>query len=105
LGIGSSVPYIASKGALNAITKYFARELAPEIRVNAVCPGLVTSRWFADGVGVVAYEKLKTSYENGVPLRIACSCEDVADAVIWLADRARTTTGELLLLDSGIHLA
>ncbi|HEY1227991.1 MAG TPA: SDR family NAD(P)-dependent oxidoreductase, partial [Ramlibacter sp.] len=44
LGIGSSVPYIASKGALNAMTLHLARTLAPDVRVNAVCPGLITSR-------------------------------------------------------------
>ena len=45
LGIGSSVAYIASKGAVNSMTLYFARALAPEVRVNAVCPGLITTRW------------------------------------------------------------
>jgi len=47
LGIGSSVPYVASKGAINAMTLHLARSLAPQIRVNAVCPGLVTTRWFS----------------------------------------------------------
>jgi 3-oxoacyl-[acyl-carrier protein] reductase len=44
LGIGSSVPYIASKGAVNSMTLHLARSLAPEIRVNAVCPGLIATR-------------------------------------------------------------
>ncbi|MEO7255867.1 MAG: SDR family oxidoreductase [Casimicrobium sp.] len=104
LGIGSAVPYIASKGAVNAMTLYLARELAPEIRVNAVCPGLITSRWFVDGIGQEGYEKVKAGYEHGTPLARACSPEDVADAIIWLIDGARTITGELMLLDSGIHL-
>jgi 3-oxoacyl-[acyl-carrier protein] reductase len=56
LGIGSSLPYIASKGAVNSMTLHLARSLAPEIRVNAVCPGLITTRWFGDGVGQEAYE-------------------------------------------------
>ena len=51
LGIGSSVPYIASKGAVNSMTLHFARQLAPDVRVNAVCPGLISSRWFAKGMG------------------------------------------------------
>lgn len=104
LGIGSSVSYIASKGALNALTLYFARALAPEVRVNAVCPGLITSRWFSDGLGETGYAKLKSTYEQTAPLGRACTPEDVAESVVWLVDGARTVTGELLLLDAGIHL-
>lgn len=104
LGIGSSVPYIASKGAVNAMTLYLARALAPEIRVNAVCPGLITSRWFVDGIGQEGYEKVKATYEHTAPLGRACTPEDVAEAVVWLVDGARTVTGELVLLDSGMHL-
>lgn len=104
LGIGSSVPYIASKGAMNALTLYLARALAPEIRVNAVCPGLITSRWFSDGIGADGYEKLKASYEQTTPLGRACTPEDVAETVVWLIDGARTVTGELVQLDAGIHL-
>ena len=79
--------YIASKGA-----------------VNTVCPGLITSRWFVDGIGQQGYEKVKAGYEQTTPLARACTPEDVADAIIWLIDGARTVTGELMLLDSGIHL-
>ena len=104
LGIGSSVPYIASKGAVNAMTLHFARTLAPQVRVNAVCPGLITTRWFTDGMGQLAYQKIKANYEQTTPLQTAASAEDVADAVVWLIDGARTTTGELLMLDGGRHL-
>lgn len=104
LGIGSSVAYIASKGALNAMTLYFARALAPEVRVNAVCPGLIDTRWFVDGIGQEGYDKLKASYEATVPLGRASTAEDIAEAVVWLVDGARTVTGELVLLDGGIHL-
>jgi 3-oxoacyl-[acyl-carrier protein] reductase len=104
LGIGSSVAYIAAKGAVNSITLYFARALAPEVRVNAVCPGLITTRWFAQGVGQENYEKMKAVYEANVPLQRASSAEDVADAIIWLIDGARTVTGEILMVDSGVHL-
>ena len=104
LGIGSSVPYIASKGAVNALTLHFARILAPNIRVNAVCPGLVTTRWFVEGIGQMGFDKLKADYESTAPLARACQPEDVAEAIVWLADGARNTTGELLLLDGGMHL-
>jgi 3-oxoacyl-[acyl-carrier protein] reductase len=104
LGIGSSVAYIASKGAVNSMTLYFARAMAPEVRVNAVCPGLITTRWFVDGLGQEGYEKIKAMYEGSAPLGRACTPEDVAEAVLWFVDGARTVTGELLLLDGGMHL-
>ena len=102
-GIGSSVPYVASKGGVNSLTLHFARALAPQVRVNAVCPGMITTRWFTDGIGQEAFEKLKANYEQITPLARACSAEDVAEAVIWLIG-ARTVTGELIDLDSGMHL-
>lgn len=104
LGIGSSVPYIASKGGVNAMTLHLARVLAPEIRVNAVCPGFITTRWFVDGMGQEAYDKIKAGYEQTTPLGKACTPEDVASAIVWLAEGASTVTGELILLDSGMHL-
>jgi 3-oxoacyl-[acyl-carrier protein] reductase len=104
LGIGSSVPYIASKGAVNAMTLHLARTLAPDVRVNAVCPGMVTSRWFVDGMGQEAFDTLKANVERTAPLGRASTPEDVAEAIAWLVDGARTTTGELLLLDGGMHL-
>ncbi len=104
LGVGSSVAYVASKGAVNSMTLHLARSLAPEIRVNAVCPGLITTRWFVDGIGAANYEHLKAQYEQSTPLGRACTAEDVAEAVVWLIDGARTVTGELILLDSGMHL-
>lgn len=104
LGIGSSIPYIASKGAINAMTLHLARSLAPEVRVNAVCPAFITSRWFVDGLGQAAYDKLKARSEASTPLARTSSPEDVAEAIVWLADGARTVTGELIQLDGGMHL-
>ena len=50
-GIGSSIAYAASKGALNTITYSLARALAPLIRVNTVCPGYIDTPWFTKGRG------------------------------------------------------
>jgi 3-oxoacyl-[acyl-carrier protein] reductase len=104
LGIGSSVAYIASKGAVNSMTLYFARALAPEVRVNAVCPGLITTRWFAQGLGQEAADKIQAGFEAAVPLGRASTAEDVAGALLWLLEGAPTVTGELLMLDGGMHL-
>lgn len=104
LGIGSSVPYVASKGAMNSLTLHFARQLAPEIRVNAVCPALITSRWFDKGLGPGGLDKAIAATEQHTPLRRASTPEDVAEAIVWLTCGALTVTGELLMLDGGTHL-
>src|SRR5579872_4359552 len=61
-GLGSSVAYAASKGALNTMTLSLARALGPAIRVNAVCPGFVETRWLTSGLGA-EYEARKKNYE------------------------------------------
>jgi 3-oxoacyl-[acyl-carrier protein] reductase len=104
LGIGSSVPYIASKGAVNSLTLHFARQLAPDIRVNAVCPALITSRWFDQGLGPGGLDKAIAATEAHTPLRRPSTPEDVAEAIVWLICAAPTVTGELLMIDGGMHL-
>jgi 3-oxoacyl-[acyl-carrier protein] reductase len=104
LGIGSSVPYVASKGAVNSLTLHFARQLAPDIRVNAVCPALITSRWFDQGLGPGGLDKAIAATEQHTPLRRPSTPEDVAEAIVWLICGAPTVTGELLMIDGGTHL-
>jgi 3-oxoacyl-[acyl-carrier protein] reductase len=104
LGIGSSVPYVASKGAVNSLTLHFARQLAPEIRVNAVCPALITSRWFDQGLGPGGLDKAIAATERHTPLQRPSTPEDVAEAIVWLICGAPTVTGELLMIDGGTHL-
>lgn len=103
-GLGSSIAYAASKGALNTLTLSLARALAPVIRVNAVCPGMIETRWHRARFDAAGYEKFKTDYEASVPLGKASSAEDVADATLWLLLGAAQTTGELLQVDGGFHL-
>lgn len=104
VGNGSSVAYAASKGALNTMTLSLARALAPEIRVNAVCPGFVETRWLQQGFGEQVYAQAKARYEETVPLKQTISPEAVSDAVVWLLLGAGLTTGEFILVDSGFHL-
>jgi 3-oxoacyl-[acyl-carrier protein] reductase len=104
VGNGSSVAYAASKGALNTMTLSLARALAPEIRVNAVCPGFVETRWLQQGFGDKGYAAAKTRYEDSVPLKKTISPEAVSDAIVWLMLGASHTTGEFILVDSGYHL-
>ena len=104
-GIGSSSAYAASKGALITLSKSLARALAPEIRVNAVCPGYVGTRWFRDRMGEEAFQRLNASIERSTPLAHAGTAEDVAGAILFFcSDASLLTTGETLLLDAGLHL-
>jgi 3-oxoacyl-[acyl-carrier protein] reductase len=106
LGVGSSVAYAASKGALNTMTKSLARSLAPEIRVNAVCPGFIGTRWFSERFGPETYARIVDHNKQSTPLHRAGTPEDVADAVLFFcAEGALHITGETLLSDAGHHLA
>jgi len=81
-----------------------ARALAPAIRVNAVCPGLIETRWHTARFNEADYAKIKKNYEDMVPLATSATADDVADAVVWFIEGARVVIGELLLVDSGKHL-
>jgi 3-oxoacyl-[acyl-carrier protein] reductase len=106
LGVGSSVAYAASKGALNTMTKSLARSLSPEIRVNAVCPGFIGTRWFSERFGPETYARIVDHNVESTPLHRAGTPEDVAEAVAFFCgEGARHITGESLLTDAGHHLA
>lgn len=105
IGIGSSVPYAASKGAMNILTVSLARALAPKIRVNAVCPGFIDTPWFGKGVGEEAAARVRAGAAAGTPLKVASTAEDIAAAAVFLASPgSRHVTGETLLVDAGSHL-
>jgi NAD(P)-dependent dehydrogenase (short-subunit alcohol dehydrogenase family) len=104
-GGGSSVAYAASKGALNTMTLSLARALAPKIRVNAICPGFMDTRWFSDAYDKETAQRLRDNIKNTTPLQVVSTADDVADAALFLiSDAARRITGETLLVDAGQHL-
>ncbi|MBO6669740.1 glucose 1-dehydrogenase [Parvibaculum sp.] len=104
-GIGSSVAYAASKGALNTMTLSLARSLAPKIRVNAVCPGFIGTRWFSDRFGQQTFEGIKRQQEESTPLARAGTPEDIATAVVFFCGEGSDhITGETLITDAGMHL-
>jgi 3-oxoacyl-[acyl-carrier protein] reductase len=96
-GLGSSIAYCASKGALNTMTKSLARVLAPEIRVNAVCPGPIDTRWLREWMSEEQIEGFTSEY----PIPRCSTPDDVADTVIFLATGTAMTTGQCLVLDGG----
>jgi len=104
LGRGSSIAYAASKGALNSLTLSLARALGPEIRVNAVAPGMVDSAWLRQGLGEKRFAEQRDAYVGQAGLADVTVPEDIADAIFWLGAGARKTTGELLLVDAGFKV-
>ncbi len=87
--------YCSAKAGLIMLTRALALELAPEIRVNAVAPGIAL--WSNHDRDALARARAVES----VPMRRIGSAEEVADAVAWLALDASYTTGEVLAVDGG----
>lgn len=94
-GSGSSIAYAASKGALITLTKSLARSLAPAIRVNAVCPGVILSRWLDN------HREMIDAAIKITPLGKASTTDDVADAITFLACDAGMITGQAIVVDGG----
>jgi 3-oxoacyl-[acyl-carrier protein] reductase len=93
---GSTIIYGASKAALTFITKALARALAPEIRVNAIAPGFVDTKfvnWTPEAI-----EQLKTQTHLGRPILP----ENIADAAVFLASDSTATTGQTIFVDGGV---
>ncbi len=103
-GIGSSIAYAASKGALNTLTLSLARALAPEVRVNAVCPGFVDTDWMAGKLKGDALAAFKEKVAAVSPLKRLVRASEVAEAVSWFALGGPSITGQLLVIDAGTHL-
>ncbi|CAB3823938.1 SDR family NAD(P)-dependent oxidoreductase [Achromobacter anxifer] len=94
---GASIPYAATKAALNHVTRLLALSLAPDIRVNAVAPGLVDTPLTAD------WTQAQELWRDKSPMRRAASPEDIAQAVSMLV-ASDYLTGEILLSDGGLNL-
>ncbi len=94
-GSGSSIAYAASKGAVITLTKSLARAFAPEVRVNAVAPGPVQTRWLAD------HQDLVEQAMRHTPLKRPATADDVAAVALFLADETSLMTGQVLVVDGG----
>lgn len=103
-GTGSSIAYACSKGALNTLTLALARSLAPQVRVNAILPGMVDSNWMRKGLGPEVFEQRRQRWESRALLNAVASVEDVARTAHWLATGATKSTGQLIDLDAGFVL-
>jgi 3-oxoacyl-[acyl-carrier protein] reductase len=103
-GIGSSIAYAASKGALLTMTQSLARVMGPEIRVNAICPGFIQGEWLQEGLGEENYQKYLSALEQSAPLQRTCTADSVADSIVSFIDGHSIVTGQYMILDGGQHL-
>ncbi len=94
---GSSIPYAASKAALNHVTLLLANVLGPAIRVNAVAPGLIDTPW------TETWDDVRAVVRSMAPLQRSGQPEEVAAACLGLV-RAPYVTGQVLVCDGGLHL-
>lgn len=95
---GSSIPYACSKAALVHQTRLLAKTLGPEVRVNAVAPGLVDTPWTRD------WDAVREHVSKVAPLRRSGQPDDVAEIVVALA-ASSYTTGQVVTVDGGLTLA
>jgi NAD(P)-dependent dehydrogenase (short-subunit alcohol dehydrogenase family) len=94
--------YSAAKGAIDAMTKTFALELAPHgVTVNSVAPGAVETP-----LNATAYtQEVRRTYEERIPLHRIGTAEEIADSILFLAsDAARYVTGHELVVDGGLTI-
>ena len=102
MGMPGFVAYCASKSGVLGLTKALAAELAPQIRVNALCPGPVDTRMLAGELALADDPEEARRQENARPPlgRIGLPGE-MADAAVWLLTEARFATGAVVPIDGG----
>ena len=94
---GSSVPYAASKAALNHLTVLLANVCGPEVRVNAVAPGLIRTPWTAE------WDALHQAVGHIAPLKRSGESIEIARAILDVA-ASTYMTGQVVSLDGGMTL-
>ena len=97
--VGSSIPYGASKAGLINMTRNLARALAPDVRVNAVAPGFVATEW----TSTWPTERVERTIDRTL-LKRACTPDDIAGAILFLAAGTTMITGQTLIVDGGFGL-
>jgi 3-oxoacyl-[acyl-carrier protein] reductase len=100
---GSSLVYGVSKAGVLQLTRGLAMALAPDVRVNSVSPGLVSTRWFRKRFGEEAADAQETSFAAITPLGAIANPDHVAQAVMALVEND-VITGQDLVVDGGKNI-
>ena len=95
---GSSIAYASSKAALIHLTRCWAVALAPTITLNCVAPGLIEGTRMAQRLPKAVVENARAS----VVLGRTSSIDDIAEQVVTFC-RADSVTGQVLVVDGGMH--
>ena len=98
-GVGSNVAYCASKAAMDSMTRSLGRALAPQIRVVSLSPGWVMGEYAARSPAIMIEEQ-----RNKTPLNRLAEAQDVAKAVIAIAQNFTFSTGCIFPVDGGREL-
>ena len=96
--VGSSIPYSISKAGVNQMTRLMANVLGPEVRVNAVAPGLVETPW------TESWDTLHAAVAARSPMKRSATAEDCAEAVLGIL-RNTYQTGDVVVVDGGLTLS
>jgi 3-oxoacyl-[acyl-carrier protein] reductase len=94
------LPYAASKAAVVSLTRLFALNLGPDIRVNAVAPGWMEGDWMKRMLKD-KYDDLMARRAKHTPLGRNVTAEDVAEVIVNLITGNRLVTGEVIVVDGG----
>jgi 3-oxoacyl-[acyl-carrier protein] reductase len=103
-GVGSCIPYCASKAALNNLIITLARVMGPSIRVNGVAPGFIAGEWLKEGLGD-GFDTIRSAMEAKTPLQRVCEPDDVAQAIVSLITGSDLVTGNVLPVEGGLLIA
>ena len=98
-GVGSSIAYAAAKAGVLTMTKSLARALAPEIRVNAISPGLIRTQF----AGRPDSDSAFNAEEGATPLKRLATVAECAEVALFLASGATACTGQTILVDGGLY--
>jgi 3-oxoacyl-[acyl-carrier protein] reductase len=101
---GSSIAYAVSKAGVLQLTRALALALAPNVRVNSVSPGLVSTRWFRQHFGDEAADAQETSFAATTPIGAIANADHVALAVMSLLEND-AITGQDVVVDGGKNIA
>ena len=99
----SSLAYGAAKAGLMYLTRGLAVALAPEVRVNAVAPAFTDTAWMQSHYGDAYTQHVQRAAQT-IPLGRVASPDDIADAIVSLAQGSAFVTGQTLLVDGGLSL-